>query len=267
MPFVESEIYNLASESLETRRIPDPYFYLLNTNGKLALSYTGEVVEDNVEKQTYLGKAEFEGLLKIQNWAKENSSGTMIWISPPYKGVYDTPKIGVHEIINTGSAKILFNRAIVLDNLTATDCLLFARDLSSHFPSSIEELRRNPIPLQQDLDWLDTLSYYIDVTAIKQAIDSGQDILEKEEAIRKAREIKGSSGKAIPQGFYGNQPLRCKSRTTAFQLTSENALQYDIYGSREFECPHCHQTNTRPENKLIATCQHCGNDVRCGSSS
>lgn len=37
----------------------------------------------------------------------------------------------------------------------------------------------------------------------------------------------------------------------------------DKYGSRKFNCPHCGEENRRPKDKLIASCQHCGKDVRC----
>lgn len=37
----------------------------------------------------------------------------------------------------------------------------------------------------------------------------------------------------------------------------------DQYGSLEFDCPGCHQTNRRPKGQLIPNCQHCGKDVRC----
>lgn len=35
-------------------------------------------------------------------------------------------------------------------------------------------------------------------------------------------------------------------------------LLEDKYGSREFDCPDCGETNTRPKDKLLKNCQHCG---------
>ncbi|HEX7041839.1 MAG TPA: hypothetical protein VF189_01180 [Patescibacteria group bacterium] len=32
----------------------------------------------------------------------------------------------------------------------------------------------------------------------------------------------------------------------------------DKYGSRTFECPECHETNYRPYNELLPSCQYCG---------
>ncbi len=38
----------------------------------------------------------------------------------------------------------------------------------------------------------------------------------------------------------------------------------DNYGSREFKCPSCNQTNKREANELLKNCQHCGSDkVAC----
>lgn len=37
----------------------------------------------------------------------------------------------------------------------------------------------------------------------------------------------------------------------------------DKYGSREFECPHCHKKVRRPENILLEKCPHCQQSVRC----
>lgn len=37
----------------------------------------------------------------------------------------------------------------------------------------------------------------------------------------------------------------------------------DQYGSLEFQCPKCKQTNRRPKGQLIPNCQHCNANVRC----
>lgn len=44
---------------------------------------------------------------------------------------------------------------------------------------------------------------------------------------------------------------------------SEFGAASDKYGSLNFDCPHCKQTNRRKPEQLIANCQHCGKDVRC----
>ncbi|MFN4212685.1 MAG: zinc ribbon domain-containing protein [Microgenomates group bacterium] len=40
-------------------------------------------------------------------------------------------------------------------------------------------------------------------------------------------------------------------------------VQVDKYGSREFECPHCHKNVVRPKDQLLEKCPHCGGDVSC----
>lgn len=38
----------------------------------------------------------------------------------------------------------------------------------------------------------------------------------------------------------------------------------DSFGSRTFHCPECGETNIRPENQLLSSCQHCGSEkVAC----
>jgi len=44
---------------------------------------------------------------------------------------------------------------------------------------------------------------------------------------------------------------------------SEFGTSSDKYGSLNFDCPHCKQTNRRKPDQLIANCKHCGKDVRC----
>lgn len=40
-------------------------------------------------------------------------------------------------------------------------------------------------------------------------------------------------------------------------------IEADKYGSREFECPHCHKSIRRPKDQLLEKCPHCGGDVSC----
>ncbi|OGM05386.1 hypothetical protein A2125_02090 [Candidatus Woesebacteria bacterium GWB1_43_5] len=279
MSTAENQVYNYASESLESKRIPDPYPYLLNKDGKLILAYTGEVVQDHIERQTYLGQVEFNGLIKLQNWFIENDSGKMIWISPPYPGEYEVPKIIVSEIIEENKVKILFNRAIVVDDLLPTDCFLYARDLNGNFIDSLESLRANPIALNENIDWLEELSQYIDVSMVREFIESGRDKVEKEKAIRKARlfvaeakkpGVNNLRGAKIIhpdfEDFYGDKSFRCKPRNiTAFQTLFKNSQQI---GGKEIlkcvECPFCHKI---VDAEIYDGEIHCPADKGCGKSA
>lgn len=41
-------------------------------------------------------------------------------------------------------------------------------------------------------------------------------------------------------------------------------LEDDDFGSRQFDCPDCKETNVRPYNQLLSACQHCGSkNVAC----
>ncbi len=268
MTLVETEIYNTASEILETKRIPDPYLYCLNSWGKLILAYTGQVVEDYIETDTQIGKAELEGLLNLQNWFNNNNEGVVGWFSLSYIGVYDSPKIIISEIIEENNIKLLFNRAIVLDDLSDTDALLYARDLSGKF-STADELRRNPTQISESIDWLNELSNYIDISEIKSFIESGRDRIEKGEAIRKAK-ILHSEAKRLgisnlrkvimlsPEfdGLFGNNLLRCvlRSEKTAFQNLFENS--HIIYG-KEVLCCTCPFCGHRVEAEIYDGEIHC----------
>ncbi|OIP57172.1 MAG: hypothetical protein COX79_05470 [Candidatus Levybacteria bacterium CG_4_10_14_0_2_um_filter_36_16] len=47
-------------------------------------------------------------------------------------------------------------------------------------------------------------------------------------------------------------------------LLGGEAIGPDRYGDRKFKCPSCRQTNIRPFNSLLPSCQHCGStEVAC----
>lgn len=260
-----TELYNRASASLETRRIPDTYHYRL-IDGLLVSEDTKEVVCQVVETDTYLGQSEFVGLLGVQKWIAQNSKGTAVWISAPYREDYLVPKIIVSQIVYVDGEKALFNRAIVVDDLTAANCSNFARDLNQNAPTDLEELRATPISVKEGVDWLDELGKYVDTIRIRKLIESKQDIREKR---RLVKTLFVSHAQGIPlaeiQIEMGDKALRCGARgQTAFRSLFEvSTTSSDEYGSLEFKCPKCEGTNRRPPHSFISNCQICGADVRC----
>lgn len=64
------------------------------------------------------------------------------------------------------------------------------------------------------------------------------------------------SSSGFGQENHGYGASRMSSNMSQFRST-EAASGEDDYGSRNFECPDCHQTNTRPYNVLLPECQHC----------
>lgn len=51
--------------------------------------------------------------------------------------------------------------------------------------------------------------------------------------------------------------------STNWRRLSNKSLDVDKYGSREFECPHCHKRIRRPEDTLLEKCPYCQQNVRC----
>lgn len=64
-------------------------------------------------------------------------------------------------------------------------------------------------------------------------------------------------------GCGGSGGFKTDSETSAFSVSEFGFVGSDKYGDRAFSCPKCNKTNVRPENELIANCQHCGGDVNC----
>lgn len=64
----------------------------------------------------------------------------------------------------------------------------------------------------------------------------------------------------IQKFLDGFNPLSTSWRMSDFL---NNNIDSDKYGSKEFECPHCHKKVRRPENTLLEKCPHCQQSVRC----
>lgn len=277
----------LASYSLETQRIPDPYHFLVSDSGEL-LSPTAQCkVKDVVQRTHPLGELEYQALCAIEQWAKASNGGAIAWVSPPYPGIYPTSKIIVSEIEMQDGTKKLFNRALILD-LDEEDCLKLAQDLSNFsqnrpFLSCLNKVRATPIILNtQAMSWTYILQELIDDPVLWQQVRESKDKKAKKEALVQARIIYQSlTDKSLPQEDArrrifemlgvgsGSCPVLLKD--TAFQVFSQSSLalgvsgslESDQYGSLEFECPKCNRTNRRPKGQLIPNCQHCHTDVTC----
>lgn len=277
----------LASYSLETKGIADPYYFLVNANGELMSPTARCRVRDVVQRTQPLGELEYQALLKTEQWAKNNNSGAIAWVSPPYPGIYPTSKVIVSEIQMHGGAKILFNRAIVLD-YDEKKCFEFAQSLANYSQdrpllSHLDEIRATPFVLNTSgLPWIRIFEELIDDPDLWQEVRDGRDREAKEGALIQARIVYQSlTNKSLPpedarrmiMGMLGDRPGSCPVlfKGTAFQVFSSNSLELgssslsgsDQYGSLEFECPKCNRTNRRPKGELIPNCQHCSADVTC----
>ncbi len=79
----------------------------------------------------------------------------------------------------------------------------------------------------------------------------------------------------LPDNYYDQAVIYLQSLTgcagggsaeKGFLLTpfgTVTIFEDDKYGSREFECPHCHKTVLRPEGELLDKCPYCGENVKC----
>lgn len=277
----------LASYSLETKRIPDPYHFLISPNREL-LSPTAHCrVRDVVQRTHPVGELEYQALSAIEQWAKENNEGAIAWVSPPYPGIYPTSKVIISEIELQGRTKKLFNRALILD-FDEKKCLKFAQDLSNFslnrpLLSHLDEVRASPLILNtKGRSWICILQELIVDPALWQKVRDGEDQKAKEEALVEARIVyQGLIDKNLPLedarrrilGMLGTGSASCPIllQGSAFQIFSEKSLilgtssplERDNRGSLYFKCPHgCGRINKRvKDGPLLTNCQGCGKEI------
>lgn len=182
----------LASYSLETKRIPDPYYFTVSANGELFSPTAYCRIKDTVEDKTGpLGQLEYQAVLAIEQWAASSNDGAVVWVSPPHPGVYPTSKIIISEIVKKNGEKRLFNRAVILD-FDGKECLEFAQNLaqlSQNRPllQCLDQVRSTPFILNtHGNSWIYILQELIDDPALWQSIRNGDDQSAKKEAIRQA---------------------------------------------------------------------------------
>lgn len=274
-------VEEIASYSLETKKSPDPYYFLIEKNGKLKSPQTGKLVEDSVEKDSEIGAREFEALQRIQNWSHDHNSGTVFWISPPHSARSSSTKIIISEIIEGGQGKTLFNRAILFDHIDVNyDYYPLTNDLANYsvqtrdLPLSLEDFRSKPIfTTLRNTEWIEILEKYINIPEVWQQIRAGNDLIAKQKALENSSQIyEELFSKNYPRGFddlrikkavetanetnlFGKFGSSCPSplmRTTAFEVLSENSFQNEKF----FQCPKCEKPI--PSGQGITKCPHCG---------
>lgn len=260
-------VENLASESHETNRLPDPYIYV-ERGGKL-LTPEGSFVEESVEKTTYLGKIEFSALEKIQKWASENNEGASVWFSPPFPGKYPVSKFIISEISSKTDTKVLFNRAVVFD-VDANSLLDLANSLSDSFYSdNPEALRATPIfPKDNELErWLLCLSPQTDQVKLMQ---KDHDIYLKTDTYANINDVYlstktvGSNSLytsaytlAKAQGLIGSSPGSCStSPATSMEMFMQNSAITNK-DSLDCTCPFCYKEVSAPIKNGRIHCPKC----------
>jgi len=257
-----------ASESHETRRIPDPWVYL-NRNGKLTTP-KGIIVEEKVEKRSYLGRMELQAILEIQERTNQKKRGTIVWFSPPFPSNKDRPclKIMISEIINFEGKKILFNRALVFDVDTPT-LLSLANSLTKDKFENPEYLRSTPLfPTDYEFEiWFKKLS---EATSQGKLIEKGEDLRIKNRTYKEMEEIRVAtiSKGRIPtyiniyqeanrQGLIGRFLGSCGEKT-AFDTLLGNALFMRETKTLRCTCPYCHTKVSAIITRGKIFCPNCG---------
>jgi len=243
-------IENVASLSQETNRIPDTYIYFFRD--KKFITPNGELVENYIDKKTYLGQVEFNAFLKTQKWLSDND-GYALWFSPPYPNVYPVSKIIIQQSLYVNEVKTVINRAVVLDE-DGDKLIEIANLLLGQNYQTFTQLRSNPVfPTEEEFDqWFKKLSFYTSQTS---KISEGVDLTSKTEKYASIAEIKNSIRvhgedrlfntlykQAQSQGFIGNLPDSCPILLkTAFSAVVDNSLI--IYSD---------------ESKYVKNCGNCG---------
>ena len=272
-------VEELASYSLETKRIPDPYYFLIRDDGKLISPQTGKLVEDSVEKKSYLGQMEFRALQSIQEWSVGKSKGIAFWFSPPNTERSKFTKLIVSEIENYETERRLFNRNLLLE-IDAQETMLLVQELTSKGANPVvfktpEELRSQPVfSDNSDLNWLDFFDMRVNDKTIWEQIRSGEDILAKELAIKNSgsiyetifgqdypkgyddEKVKRAVEKAREMNVFGSLPGSCPP---PLLLTQEENTALGVFfknSERSFPCPECHKPI--PSGEGITKCPHCG---------
>lgn len=180
----------LASLSLETKRVPDPYSFLIK-DGELFSPTANKKIKDSVEdKLSHLGSLEYQAVVSIEKWAAQSDEGAAVWLSPPLPGVYPTAKIIISEIENSGGTKKLFNRALVFD-FNEKECFELACNLanfSQNCPdvTNADRIRSTPFVLQKPVIWMRILEELIYDPLLWENVKRGKDKEAKKEALRQA---------------------------------------------------------------------------------
>lgn len=195
---VEQKVEELASFSLETNRIPDPYYFEVDNEGDLFSPTAKSKIKDVIRRDSYIGRVEGQALDFINQRVRENKDNpdyqeVFAWASGPYEGVYDDLKVVISEIQGKGRERKLFNTAIIFD-FNPSQSLDFVQRLAQHSQHSLitnlEEARIKPLILDtSDAHWTDILQDIVGRPKLWEFIRREDDKRAKQEALRKANKL------------------------------------------------------------------------------
>lgn len=254
-----------ASRSLETRKIPDVWwFYLKGEN--LMSPFTLDTVENSIEKDSPVGQREYDAFKEAQTLVVENDSGFILWYSPEHKNKYPVPKIIISEIVKTIHTKLVFNRAIILDPQN-NDAIQIVNQISGWYFIDLEEIRKHVFffSLPEGFHWTRYLEEFIWAPEEFEQIRQGTDVKMKIRAVRKMEEILKTEtrpsyvwARMQDMGMVGPNPEACplKPSLTAVEFIFKHSL---ASGEKKFvkNCGNCGAVI----NDYIGAgymCLHCG---------
>lgn len=269
----------VASDSHETRRIPDPYVFI--AQGSQLQTPSGEVVENSIDKDSYLGRLELKAFQRIQEWSILNDSGVAVWFSPPYPGRYPVSKIIMSEISESDGTKVLFNRGVVLDRDADTLVRLANGLVGEDYFTEPEVLRETPVfPNQDEFGrWFEDLTTY---TSQVEMIKSNRDILIKSDTYVQISQLRSTypvyernrayedlRRVADSQGLIGEYVGSCPTLAmTGLSTPFEKFLNHSSpMGEKRILCCTCPFCNKQVEAEIFDGKIHCPAPPRgCGKS-
>lgn len=275
-----------ASRVLETHRITDPYYFLIDQEGDLFSPSAHIKVKRKIDTSTSVGILEAQACQAISDWAAGAESGAIAWLSPP--GPYPVSKVIISEINHREGVKRVLNRAIVLD-IDTRECLDLGRRLSGYsmnrpFLAHSEQLRATPLIMDTtNKTWLEIMEEVMPNTILWNSVKKGEDMLAKQEALAQAEAILFGRSSSLNVSSYevdrklqlmlGDKPESCPPKVsasggqTAFQIFSSHSFESDSKGSLTFPCPACGAINKRSREGYVESCQNPGcpnpSAVRC----
>ncbi len=251
----------LASLIMETKRVPDPYHFGIDTAGNL-LSSAGRKVRHIISRDGYVGRVEGQAFDAIERWVKDHKdedkvAEEVMWVSPPYPGIYPDMKIIISSLENSGLGKSLFNKAIIFDfdqdqSLRFTQALA---EFSGNYPlrASLEDIRMTPLILNsEEPSWLSAVQKLVSDKVLWEYIETGKYFEIKEEALREAHMFyqgrfsndpnEAQEAKKMAMLALGDKASSCSVtfRGTAFQVFSRNSLIVGGLRTKDPDfCIHC----------------------------
>jgi len=278
-----------ASYVMESRGIPDLYSFPIDDEGNL-LSASGRRIKSIISRAGYIGYTEDRAFDAIESWIKDNKSKDevieeIMWVSPPYRGVYQDLKVVISSIKGRGREKVLFNQSIIF-NFDQAQALRFTRSLtefSKNYPmnAALEDIRAAPLILNSEQPtWISVLEKIINDDEVWEYIRSGKAVKERERALEQSElvyRVRYSSiqyqeeAKEMTIAMLGDKPTSCPPtpvKSTAFQIFSQNSLK--IEGQFSFKdadfcrnCPVCEE-EINCVVRAGQSCPKCGAVKRCG---